>query len=141
MCVAGSLGIVPMWVLIGSTPRTLSGCCAVALLGGFFATQTGPNIRATLANVTSTEQRGRAFATFTLFDDVGKGAGPVAVAALVHSFGRGQAFAWAMVGWLPCALLCGCTALTVVRDEARAQLALRSRGMLMDEDAGRARDA
>jgi len=80
--------------------------------------QTGPNIRAALSNAVSSDQRGLAFASFTLFDDLGKGAGPVAVAALVHAFGRTRAFAWSMLGWLPCALLCGCTALTVGRDEA-----------------------
>ena len=59
-------------MLIRATPSTIGASSALGFVGGFFATQTGPNIRATLANVTSTEQRGLAFAAFTLFDDVGK---------------------------------------------------------------------
>ena len=120
MLTAGSAGVLPMRFLIMQTPSSRGTACALAALGGLLATVTGPNIRATLANVTSSKQRGVAFAMFALFDDVGKGAGPAAVAWLVRSIGRRRAFAIAMLGWLPCAVLCGATALSVVADEARS---------------------
>ena len=50
---------------------------------------------------------------------VGKGAGPVVIAALIHALGRPSALALSMLGWMPCAILCGCTSLTVVADEMR----------------------
>ena len=124
MLVTSALAILPSWLLIAATPSTLFGCCALAFAGGFLAAQTGPNIRATLSNVVLSEQRGFAFAAFSLFDDVGKGAGPVVVAALVRSLGRTRAFSRAMLGWLPCALLCGATALTVRADHAAVTKAL-----------------
>ena len=70
------------------------------------------------------EQRGLAFATFALADDLGKGFGPVVIAALVARVGRERAFAYSMLAWLPCAALCAATALTVEADEARARRAL-----------------
>ena len=121
MLVAGSGGILPMAWLIGGTPSTVLGCSVLACLGGFLATQTGPNVRATLTNVTQPDQRGFAFATFALCDDLGRGAGPVLIAQGIRVWGRRWTFACAMVGWLPCALLCGATAFTVGADERRAQ--------------------
>ena len=118
---AGALGIVPMWTLVMHAPSGVAGCALLAVFGGFFASQTGPNIRCVLCNVTQSDQRGLALAAFALADDVGKGVGPVAIAALVGRLGRKKAFAWSMVFWLPCAVLCGATALTVGADEARAR--------------------
>lgn len=125
MLVSGTVGIVPMWLLIAyppdaSSPTALVACCVLAALGGFFAKQTGPNVRAVLTNTTRAEQRGFAFATFALCDDLGKGAGPAILSRSLLVYGRRQTFAAAMFGWLPCACLCAVTALTVVRDEARA---------------------
>lgn len=40
-----------------------------------------------------------------------------------------------MLGWLPCALLCATTALTVRSDEARAQLMPRSKAALNEVGA------
>lgn len=132
MLVAGSLGVLPMWGLITARGAwSVSRCAAAAALGGFLACQTGPNVRAALINVTQSDQRGLGFAAFALSDDLGKGAGPVLIAALVARLGRERAFAIAMLGWLPCALLNACTACTVVKDEARARAsAKRARGQL-----------
>ena len=121
MLVAGSGGVLPMWLLIAHTPSTLAACALLASCGGFLATQTGPNVRATLTNVTQPDQRGFAFATFALCDDLGRGAGPVLIAYAIRRWGRRATFAWAMFWWIPCALLCGATALTVGADERRAQ--------------------
>ena len=73
---------------------------------------------------------------FAAFGHPGKGVGPVLIAALVARLGRERAFAIAMLGWLPCALLCACTACTVVGDEARARAsAKRARGQLSSSPA------
>ena len=119
MLVSGTAGIVPTWLLVARTPASVLPGCLLAVAGGFFAKQTGPNVRAVLTNVTSTEQRGLAFATFALCDDLGKGAGPAILSSCLPTYGRRQTFAWAMLGWLPCAVLNGAMALTVVQDEAR----------------------
>ena len=119
MLCAGSLGIIPMVTLVAATPHSVAVCALLAAAGGLFATQTGPNVRATLVNTTHADQRGLAFATFALCDDLGKGFGPPLVAMCVRRYGRQAAFSWAMLGWLPCALICGATGLTIVHDEVR----------------------
>ena len=109
---------------LGTLTLTLTlsrGASACACVGGFLATQTGPNVRSTLVNVTQSEQRGLAFAAFALADDLGKGFGPVVIATLVARLGRERAFAYSMLGWLPCAGLCAATMLTVEADERRAR--------------------
>ena len=127
MLLAGAAGVLPLWLLIRAPPHawSLSGASACASVGGFLATQTGPNVRSTLVNVTQSEQRGLAFAAFALADDLGKGFGPVVIAALVARLGRERAFAYAMLGWLPCAGLCAATTLTVEADERRARAGAR----------------
>ena len=120
MLVAGAAGAVPMrWLVAEPGASSLWSMGALAALGGFFATQTGPIVRATLSNVTTSEQRGVAFAAFALADDLGKGFGPVWVASLIRALGRPRALATAMLFWLPCAALCGGTALAVDADEER----------------------
>jgi len=119
MVTAGTLGVAPFWILIRHTPSSALGRCALAAIGGTLASTTGPNARATLSNVTESRQRGVAFASFILFDDVGKGAGPMLVAALVRTYGRRTAFSLAMLNWIPCAALCGMTAFTVSRDQRK----------------------
>ena len=124
MLLAGAAGVLPLWLLIRGAHRSawsMARASACAAVGGFLATQTGPNVRATLVNVTRSQQRGLAFAAFALADDLGKGAGPLVIAALVARLGRERAFAYSMLGWLPCAGLCAATALTVEADERRAR--------------------
>jgi predicted MFS family arabinose efflux permease len=116
MLAAGIAGVVPLVALIASTPSGVPACCALALCGGSLATITGPNVRATLTNVTRADQRGLAFAAFALCDDVGKGAGPALLALGIARWGRRATLAAAMLCWIPCAALNGLTALTVRAD-------------------------
>ena len=119
--IAGSLGAVPMYTLVRFPPAdAMAGCMLLAVCGGTLATVTGPIVRATLTNVTHGRQRGLAFASFALFDDVGKGAGPALISVLIQSFGRRWTFAAAMWLWVPCAVLNGLTAYTVAADEKQA---------------------
>lgn len=192
MLVMGSLGVLPFWIIISHTPPSLLVAGALACIGGVCATTTGPMIRATLTNVTATEQvsatppqteptsapcrlppsaplpsappllttplhtsfldpprprtrppppftsqRGVAFAAFALFDDIGKGAGPVVIARMVKTMGRRRAFSLAMLGWLPCAILCGATALTVEADEERLMVRGAGKGKAPKKGGGR----
>lgn len=136
MFAAGSLGILPMYILIMHPPSSAFGCALISACGGFLATQTGPNIRTVLCNVTQSDQRGLAFASFALADDLGKGFGPLAVAFFVRRLGRKLAFAYSILFWFPCACLCGATALTVGIDEARAKARqkLRSDAIVSPDD-------
>ena len=86
---------------------------------GFVAAIAGPNVRSVLQNVTSPENRGTAFALFTLSDDIGKGGGPVVVAFLVNSFGdRRPAFCIGILAWVFCGIALCLMTLTVNTDEA-----------------------
>ena len=86
---------------------------------GFFAAFTGPNVRSVLQNVTSPENRGTAFALFTLSDDIGKGGGPAVVAFLVTSFGsRRPAFSVGILAWVVCGIALCTMSLFVNADEA-----------------------
>lgn len=75
-------------VLGGGAPPALFGWYLFfALLSGLCITQTGSNVRALVQNCTLPRARGVAFSVFNLSDDVGKGLGPAAVAALITAQG------------------------------------------------------
>ena len=81
---------------------------------GLLAAVTGPNVRSVLQNITDPHNRGLAFALFALCDDVGKGAGPYAVARLIAWTGsRKAAFDIGILSWLVSGSLCLCMYLTV----------------------------
>lgn len=80
------LGIFPLlYVVNGAAGGALFYISA--LFAGFLVNITGPIVRSMLQNVTAPEARGTAFAFFTLTDDIGKGGGPVIVAALASTLG------------------------------------------------------
>lgn len=86
---------------------------------------TGPIIKATLTNVTLPNTRGRAFALFNIFDDLGKGLGPYFVSLLSVKFGgRLPAFNIGVFGWILCGLTNLTIFFTVVRDERMVQTTL-----------------
>jgi len=86
---------------------------------GFVAAFTGPNVRSVLQNVTSPENRGTAFALFTLSDDIGKGGGPAVVAFLVNYYGnRRPAFSVGVLAWVVCGIALCLMTFTVNADEA-----------------------
>ena len=86
---------------------------------GFVAAMPGPNVRSVLQNVTSPENRGTAFALFTLSDDIGKGGGPVVVAFLVNMLGdRRPAFCIGILAWVLCGIALCLMTFSVSADEA-----------------------
>eukprot|EP00949_MAST-11_sp_MAST-11-sp1_P004491 g4491.t1 len=90
-----------------------------ALVGGAVASVTGANIRAMLMNVNLPETRGTTFATFAIFDDLGRGFGPLISSSLIVMLGRQVAFNIGIVaGWVLCGALLFALSRTLVKDEA-----------------------
>lgn len=121
------MGCFPLWYLINfvdsTTPYYIS--ISSAIVAGLGSAPTGPIIKATLTNVTLPNTRGKAFALFTILNDLGNGLGPYFVSLLGVKFGgRLPAFNIGVFGWI----LCGFTNLaiffTVVRDERMVQTTL-----------------
>ena len=127
MGAAAVAGIFPWLYLVkaddydsgGGTAMT--GKCAVAVCAGMLCSVTGVNVRAMTVNVNDPRERGTAFAWFNLTDDVGKGFGPVLIAALIHGMGRQKAFELGFWFWVPCGALCALCGLTVPADEERVR--------------------
>lgn len=94
--------------------------CPLLLIAGIFAGQTGVIVKACLQNVVAPTHRSLAFGAFAIFDDIGKGGGPVVVAHLVAVMGRRRAFTVAIAaGWLSGAAINALLVLTLDSDEAR----------------------
>ena len=118
----------PLWFLINGVNSTTPYYITIlsAIVAGFGSGPTGPIIKATLTNVTLPNTRGKAFALFNVFDDVGKGLGPYFVSLLIVKFGgRTRAFNIGVSFWILCGLANLVIFFTVVRDEQRVQTALR----------------
>ena len=101
---------------------------AIAFLAGILAAPTGTLVRAMVSHITEPTQRGMAFASFVLTDDIGRGAGPVLVAhwiALAHGE-RQPAFETAIAqGWIWNSVFAGLTYFTVRRDERDVKHAMQ----------------
>lgn len=101
----------------------------LAILGGLFASSTGPNMKAILLNVNTPSTRGSVFTLMYLFDSVGKGVGPAAVAAGVSLLGgRVICFNIAMLGWVASGLCMIAIYFTMTADEAEARARIRASG-------------
>lgn len=124
---AAILGCVPFWLLLttvtGSSHFVYIG--VVAVTAGLLTGITGPIVKATLQNVTFPTTRGQAFAIYNLFDDFGRGLGPVFVSLLiVHMGGRTPAFSVGVLGWTVCGMVNLMVYFTVARDERKIQAGL-----------------
>ena len=122
MSIAELLSVPPLVVILTTTKADASfpNLAPVAVVLGLLATQTGPIVRACLTNTTAPRARASAFAVFALFDDLGKGFGPVVIARLVKAYGRKKAFVYAAVfGWGVGSLVNAAITLTLEADERR----------------------
>lgn len=107
----------------------VGGRCANALASGFFACLTGPIVRGYLSNVTEARFRGRAFSCFVIFDDLGKGGGPMLVSWAIGREGRGKVLERAVWnGWVACAVMVGMIWWTVKGDIERGEIRRKGRG-------------
>ena len=123
MVVAELLGVVPLYFLVNLTDGedSLPAALCFSLLGGCFASVTGPNARAVLQNTTLPDQRGAAFAMMSTTDDLGKGFGPFIIALFVGGMGRIKAFNIILLGWVLGGMINGLLWFYVVEDEKNCQ--------------------
>ena len=122
MSIAELLSVPPLVVMltVSKAEASFARLAPVAVVLGLLATQTGPIVRACLTNTTAPRARASAFAVFALFDDLGKGFGPVVIARLVKAYGRKTAFVYAAVlGWGVGSLVNATITLTLEADERR----------------------
>ena len=87
MTIAEVLSVPPLVLMLTTSRRdaTFARLAPIGFVLGLLATQTGPIVRACLTNTTAPRARASAFAVFALFDDLGKGFGPVVIARLVNT--------------------------------------------------------
>ena len=119
---------------VATTPP--AALLAIAFAGGACASAPGPNTHAVLLNVTPPDRRGIALAAQTVLDDVGRSAGPAAVALLAAAWGRTTAFSLAVCGWLGCGAVFAAAGATLARDEGRMQAALARAAARADGGGG-----
>jgi predicted MFS family arabinose efflux permease len=122
MSIAELLSVPPLVVMLTTSKAdaNFAKLAPVAVVLGLLATQTGPIVRACLTNTTAPRARASAFAVFALFDDLGKGFGPVVIARMVKAYGRKTAFTYAAVfGWGVGSLVNASITLTLEADERR----------------------
>lgn len=110
-------GAIPLLYLVNLKSPTAGSVGLAAFVGGALTSVTGSNVRAVLIGVNPPEARGTAFAVFSLFDSLGKGLGPAAVAGIIASRGRRSAFNISICLWFVCALLLGAMAVYLEADE------------------------
>jgi MFS family permease len=115
-----------LFLLNSSNPGTFwYFLCAV--FTGLVVSINGPNIRCVLQCVCLPETRGTAFAIFGLTDDVGKGAGPAIVVALLKVFQDNRKTAFNIVSccWILGGLTIFCLTFTVLPDSEAVQAHIR----------------
>jgi hypothetical protein len=124
------IGCIPFWTLLNwvNADTSFIPLSVVSISAGLASGVTGPIVKATLQNVTMPQTRGQAFALFTIFDDLGRGLGPVFVSMLIIQLGgRTAAFNVGVLGWV----LCGCFNVmmyfTVEKDERQVQMSIATK--------------
>lgn len=122
MGVTTIFGALPFFGFLNGAPLSLAGYSVALIPCGFLISMTGTAIRALLMNVTLPETRGSAFALLTLFDDLGKGLGPLWVSLIIEATGsRVKAFNYSICGWFGCAFILLLMMRTVRHDVKRLE--------------------
>ncbi len=112
-----------MWRIIDAeyTSANLSVNLFIIMCAGLIASMAGTNVRFLLTNVNSPSTRGFVMSIFDVFNNIGKGLGPLIVSWLVQYMGsRRVGYDIAMVAWWLDAFFMACTFFTVEEDERRA---------------------
>mmetsp|Transcript_18786 Transcript_18786/g.23652 ORF Transcript_18786/g.23652 Transcript_18786/m.23652 type:complete len:175 (+) Transcript_18786:245-769(+) len=126
------VGCFPLWLLINTTQADIHHskshfwimvhACLTSWIAGVSSSVTGPIVKAMLQNVTLPHVRGQAFALANIFDDFGKGLGPVFVASLIVNLGgRQKAFNVGIGFWIFCGVFNLCMYFTIQADEERTK--------------------
>ena len=117
------IGCFPMYYLINHVSESSS----ILLIGGMsistgiFLGALSPNVKSTLTNVSLPTNRGKTFSSLNIFDELGRGFGPMLVSIVISKFGRRRAFNMSLLGWIISGLLNICSSCFVKEDESRVQ--------------------
>lgn len=117
-----ALGTLPFFFILEGTGGRQSGLplAPLAFLGGL-GRPAGPALRAAAMNVNPADNIGTMFSVVSLSDDLGKGIGPVVVAALISLTSRVQAFKIGFGCWFFCGFFIILMFWTVPKDEQKLQ--------------------
>ena len=118
------LSVPLMWRIIDAeyTSYNLMMNLIVILIAGCVASMAGTNVRFLLINVNGSNTRGFVMSIFDVFNNIGRGLGPLFVSWVVESTGsRARGYDIAMTAWWLDALFMGLTFFTVEADEATAR--------------------
>ncbi len=109
-------------------PGGLQVACPVLVLSGALAAVNGANIRFVVLNLTSPESRGASIAFLNFVNCIGRGFGPFIIELWMsqHRLGRRDALTTILNLWLVSGLLLCTASYTIVHDEDRLRLSLRS---------------
>ena len=99
--IANIVGCIPMYFIINHVSETSSIFLigVLSILAGICLAVNSPIVKSTLTNVTLPTNRGRAFSFLNIFDELGKGLGPMLISLFISRFGRQQAFNISLFGW------------------------------------------
>ena len=121
-----------MWRIIDAeyTSVNLAMNLVVILAAGCIASMAGTNVRFLLINVNGADTRGFVMSIFDVFNNIGRGLGPLIVSWMVQSMGsRARGYDIAMAAWWLDALFMALTYFTVEEDEAAARGKKRKRNI------------
>ena len=113
-----------MWRIIDAeyTSMNLAMNVVIILFAGCIASMAGTNVRFLLINVNEPDTRGFVMSIFDVFNNIGRGLGPLMVTWMVGAMGsRARGYDIAMTAWWLDALFMALTFFTVEEDEAMAR--------------------
>ena len=108
--------------------RTVEEFIFFTILTAFVIPMAGPNVTATITDVTEPELRSSANGYLRFFENLGSAASPYLSGLLAESIGLGEAILWISFStWLLCFVLFSILAITIPRDIDRLRGLMRER--------------
>lgn len=117
------LAVPLMWRIVGSSysRSTMLPMTCLVLFTGVLASMAATNVRFMLTNVNIPSTRGLVMSIFDVFNNIGRGLGPIIVSWLINAMGsREGGFQVAMAAWWLDAAFMSATFFYVEADEKRA---------------------
>jgi len=127
--ICNNVGCIPMFYIINyaNASSSLFLTSFMSIFAGVMMAVTGPIVKSTLTNVTLPTNRGRAFSSLNIFDELGRGIGPMIVSIIITKLGRRNAFNFSLLGWIVSGFLNSFVSCFARQDELRVQNASRLR--------------
>ncbi len=126
-----AISLVPLYFMFWHAQGTISFSKEILLLtlagiAGIIMGLPSGNIKAVLLNVNAPEHRGFIFGIHNITDSLGRGLGPWIGGIWIQQYGYWQSMLWAMLLWIPCAILYAMVAATIRHDLQRLHQYLQS---------------